>query len=86
VLLVRDLTDGGFGVVDIADGSSSPLGVDDPTLAPIVGLDLPPGWVLLAPFWGIGDFPIHPSLLLGNTPLLVNVVSGETIGMANLPH
>jgi hypothetical protein len=86
VLLVRDLTDGVFDVLNIAGGDSPPLGVDDPTLAPVTGVDLPPGWVLLAPFWGIGDFPIHPSLLLGNTPLLVNVVSGETIEMANLPH
>lgn len=86
VLLVRDVTDAGYAVVNIADGSSSPLGVDDPTIAPVLGVNLPPDWVLLAPFSGIGDFPIHPSLLLGNPPVLANVVTGETIEMTNLPH
>ncbi|MEA2676897.1 MAG: hypothetical protein QOJ81_1038 [Chloroflexota bacterium] len=85
-LLVGDPAGSGLSVVDIGDGSSSQLAVNDATLMPVQGVQLPPDWVLLAPFTGIGDFPVHPSLLLGNAPILVNVISGETIEMVNLPH
>jgi hypothetical protein len=85
-LLVGDPAGSGWSVVQVGDGSSEPLAVDDTTLMPVPGVQLPPDWVLLAPFQGIGDFPIHPSLLLGNPPILVNVASGETIEMTNLPH
>jgi hypothetical protein len=85
-LLVGDPAVSGLSVVQIGDGSSAPLAINDPTLMPVQGVQLPPDWVLLAPFQGIGDFPIHPSLLLGGPPILVNVVSGETIEMGNLPH
>jgi len=85
-LVVGDPAGSGLSVVGIGDGSSAPLAVNDTTLMPVQGVQLPPDWVLLAPFQGIGDFPIHPSLLLGSPPILVNVISGETIEMANLPH
>jgi hypothetical protein len=85
-LVVGDPAGSGLNVVEIGDGSSAPLAVSDTTLMPVQGVQLPPDWVLLAPFQGIGDFPIHPSLLLGKPPILVNVISGETIEMTNLPH
>lgn len=85
-LVVGDPAGSGLSVVQIGDGSSAPLAVNDATLMPVQGVQLPPDWVLLAPFQGIGDFPIHPSLLLGDPPMLVNVISGETIEMTNLPH
>jgi hypothetical protein len=86
VVLVRGFSADSWQVIDTSDGSSEPLVVDAPAFAPVSGIDLPPDWVLLAPFSGIGDLPIHPSLLLGEPPLLVNVVTGETIEMLNLPH
>jgi hypothetical protein len=85
-LVVGDPGGAGLSVIQVSDGSSAPLTVSDTTLMPVQGVQLPPDWVLLAPFSGIGDFPIHPSLLLGNPPILVNVISGETIEMTNLPH
>ena len=86
VLLSRGLTDSGLRAVDLQTGASRALAVDAPLLAPVSGVQLPPDWVVLAPFSGIGDFPIHPSILLGQPPLLVNVVTDETIELTNLPH
>ncbi|MEO6350504.1 MAG: hypothetical protein ABIP53_07620, partial [Candidatus Limnocylindrales bacterium] len=86
VLMTRGLTDSGLQLVDLRTGSSNPLDVDAPALGPVSGVQLTPDWVLLGPFSGIGDFPIHPSILFGQPPLLVNVVTGETIEMTNLPH
>ena len=85
-LLVGDPAGSGLSVVQVGDGSSAPLAVSNTTLMPVQGVQLPPDWVLLAGFPGIGDFPVHPSLLLGSPPILVNVISGETIEMSNLPH
>jgi hypothetical protein len=85
-LVVGDPAGSGLSVVQVGDGSSAPLPVSDMTLMPVQGVQLPPDWVLLAPFQGIGDFPVHPSLLLGKPPILLNVITGETIEMTNLPH
>ncbi|HVM31386.1 MAG TPA: hypothetical protein VM305_11530 [Candidatus Limnocylindrales bacterium] len=78
---------GGLQLMSIETGESRSLGMADERYSRVSTIDLPTDWILLAPFYGIGDFPAHPMLLTGELPpLLVNVITGERIELTNLPH
>jgi hypothetical protein len=74
------------GSIDLAGGEPVPvatLAASDPFVGP-VPVRLPAGWVLLASL-SLGDFPqaaIGPRAV----PLLIDLVSGESYELVNLPH
>lgn len=86
VLVVRHAEDGSQDLrsIDVASGASTVLWTNDgsqPAME-LSRVNLPEDWVLLGSLW---NDPLLPS---GSrpVPLLINVLTGEQISMANLPH
>jgi hypothetical protein len=78
---------GGRHVVDLSDGSEVRVLEPGEILdAAWPYLRLPPDWVLFVPFPGLADFPRARAGMTGQPPVLVNVLTGDSIEMVNLPH
>lgn len=75
-----------WDVLDLTTGETSLLPSDLPSEVPRAPLELrlPNGWILLAG-GSLGDFPWQRSFDRP-VPHLVNLVTGETIELVNLPH
>jgi hypothetical protein len=76
-----------YDLLDIETGASRSLGAMPAGFVRIRNVGLPQDWILLAPWYGLGDFPrSHMLLPVGQPPILLNVLSGEVIELVNLPH
>jgi hypothetical protein len=73
-------------IMDLATGESRTLEVESEGRRLEPHLRLPPDWLLLTPWHGVNDFPSDQLFKSGQPPVLVNVLTGETIEMVNLPH